>query len=298
MRYLAHLAHETRARVMPARRPAWLPAVDFLADENARAAPASTDGSPEPEATPARATADPVRPLPVETAGRALAPELPAGKPAAAVTTPFPQPIHTPVLSPSVSAPPAPVAPRQPGDRPEPGRERDFSQPGLRETVSPLRVQTRHPGEPFPSGRPPHFAAPIEPAAAAPRRPDGRRVDPASAQFDLGPPQRTDPTPTPADRPNLNLVLAEIARRQSELERAYLARPSPSSSEPAPVSRSRTERGDAHPDAQSEPVSLNIGSIVVQMEPPIAAAAPPPPVRPLPPAADTRRRWARSFLDR
>lgn len=90
-------------------------------------------------------------------------------------------------------------------------------------------------------------------------------------------------------------VLAEVARRQEELELRYRSQQTATRVGQAVIEAKAGVRPQ-EPMGESD-VRLNIGSIVVQVDPP-PAAAPLPPPRPAPPARDTRDRWARSFLDR
>lgn len=93
----------------------------------------------------------------------------------------------------------------------------------------------------------------------------------------------------------LQAVVAEVERRQKELELRYR------SQQPATFvgpSFSRAGPAAGQPEAIGEgDVRLNIGSIVVQVDPAPSVVQLPPP-RSAPPAFDTSNRWARSFLDR
>ena len=89
-------------------------------------------------------------------------------------------------------------------------------------------------------------------------------------------------------------MLAEVARRQEELEVRYRAQ------QPATLVDQTGKESTAAQQVETmgeRDVRLNIGSIVVQVDPLPAASSLPPP-RPTPPVRETSDRWARSFLDR
>jgi hypothetical protein len=104
--------------------------------------------------------------------------------------------------------------------------------------------------------------------------------------------------------PTLQSILAEIGRRQQELECDYQAQKSTAltSARAGPPSLQGVQHASTthrEPGAE-ESIHLSIGSIVVRVEPELVA--PPQPPRPLSrpphPERDTSNRWARSFLDR
>jgi hypothetical protein len=97
----------------------------------------------------------------------------------------------------------------------------------------------------------------------------------------------------PAAR-TLQSVLAEVARRQEELELRYRAQQP--ATLVAQIGKESTAAQQLEPMGERD-VRLNIGSIVVQVDP-LSAASSLPPLRPTPPVRDTSDRWARSFLDR
>ena len=93
----------------------------------------------------------------------------------------------------------------------------------------------------------------------------------------------------------LQSVIAEVARRQEELELRNQTRQSTALARP-PAEREIVARQNVEGVHEAD-VLLNIGSIVVQVDP-APSASPLPPQRPAPPVRDTSDRWARSFLDR
>jgi hypothetical protein len=106
----------------------------------------------------------------------------------------------------------------------------------------------------------------------------------------------------PAAAHTLRSVLAELSRRQEELERQQIdARRTPVV-EVLREERTHPERLISERAASKEEVRLNIGSIVVQLEPDPAerVTAPAQPVRLAPQRSEQQSsdRWARSFLDR
>ena len=97
----------------------------------------------------------------------------------------------------------------------------------------------------------------------------------------------------PAAR-TLQSVVAEVERRQKELELQYRSQ-QPAMFVGPTVGRASAAAAQPEPAGEGD-VRLNIGSIVVQVDPAPSAAQLPP--RAVPPAFDTSNRWARSFLDR
>jgi hypothetical protein len=98
----------------------------------------------------------------------------------------------------------------------------------------------------------------------------------------------------PAAR-TLQSVVAEVERRQKELELRNRSQ-HPATFVGPTVGRASAAAGQPEPAGEGD-VRLNIGSIVVQVDP-APSAAQLPPSRSVPPAFDTSDRWARSFLDR
>lgn len=97
----------------------------------------------------------------------------------------------------------------------------------------------------------------------------------------------------PATR-TLQSVVAEVERRQKELELRYRSQ-QPATFVGPTVGRASTAAAQPDP-AEEGDVHLNIGSIVVQVDPAPSAAQLRP--RAAPPTFDTSNRWVRSFLDR
>jgi len=135
----------------------------------------------------------------------------------------------------------------------------------------------------------------VHPAPPAMRPRNSTRVSSADLdQHSVEPDRRVD-----LETRTLQSVLAEIGRRQKELELQYQTQPTVPA-EQFGGERASSQKQSRAPDGVDD-VRLNIGSIVVQVEPPPAVTAtsqvPERHLRPPRPDGDTRR-WARSFLDR
>ena len=232
MRYLAQVARETTARVLPRRSPSWAPPsllteqdtlVEWPTLNSQAATPARTETASEPSAS-----------------GNTWQEEKPAER--------------------------APLAPA--ARRPETS---GFAAP--RPRIVSAKFPARSPEGPVPS-----------PVREIEEVPKPRKID-VNRQAEVP--------------MSLSGVLAEIARRQELLEARYRSDESSGESSPRPQNppaEITNPATAAWPEA--EDVRLNIGSIVVQLEPspgPVAAPQVPAPRRPVPQPV---RRWARSFLDR
>jgi hypothetical protein len=106
----------------------------------------------------------------------------------------------------------------------------------------------------------------------------------------------------PAAAHTLRSVLAELSRRQEELERQQIDARRTAVVEVLREERTHQERHMSERAASKEEVRLNIGSIVVQFDPDPAerVTAPAQPLRLAPQRSEQQSsdRWARSFLDR
>jgi hypothetical protein len=106
----------------------------------------------------------------------------------------------------------------------------------------------------------------------------------------------------PAAAHTLRSVLAELSRRQEELERQQIDARRKPLVEVLGEERTHPERTTSERAASKEEVRLNIGSIVVQFDPDPAerVTAPAQPLRVAPQRSEQQSsdRWARSFLDR
>lgn len=112
---------------------------------------------------------------------------------------------------------------------------------------------------------------------------------PEHGQFEPDTPPRAETT--------LQSVLAELARRQEELERQRRDTQREVTAVDPGARRSGSQR-PAWEAASKEAVRVSIGSIVVQVEPDQVHPAPQPRQRPPRAAHENSDRWARSFLDR
>lgn len=103
--------------------------------------------------------------------------------------------------------------------------------------------------------------------------------------------------------PTLQSIIAEIARRQQELDQQYKGDHASRASQSARSANGLVEKTSDKRSSGKEDIHLNIGSILVQVESepaPHATAQPQPAQRQSPPSARvaSNDRWARSFLDR
>ncbi len=103
--------------------------------------------------------------------------------------------------------------------------------------------------------------------------------------------------------PTLQSIIAEIARRQQELDQQHKEDQASRASQSARSANGLAEKTSDKKSAGKDDIHLNIGSILVQVESepaPHAVAQPQPYRRQLPPARHgaNNDRWARSFLDR
>lgn len=113
-----------------------------------------------------------------------------------------------------------------------------------------------------------------------------RGADLPQQQMDANAPAGRETMPT-----TLQGIISELARRQQELERRYQADQIASRNAPA---RAEMGRVEAQTVQEIDGVLLNIGSIVVQVEPEHVASR--APSKPSP--RENRNDWKRSFLDR
>ncbi len=311
MRYLAQLARETTARVLPRRAPAWAPAQPLRVEEAFVIEPAAPPGSAAPgqaqtrggpQITETLRTRDevPADHEEDQRAERRLEPPRAHRR-----RQPVP-PEETDVgdLEPGFRpAPTALVAPRQPPRHPVATASTEVARPVGQEAMPGRAFATRRlSADPrvenavLPEDSPRPGQAPVG-VAADPIRP----MPPYSALADRA--HQTDERRS-VSRPDLNstlsLAFAEIARRQALLEAQHreeeaAERPSRRSHSSSDV-QPRTSAPERPRLQEAEPADmrLSIGSIIVQADPPPAAPIRPP----KPPPASPRIRWARSFADR
>ena len=258
MRYFSQLARETKARVIPARRPAWLAPVAHLLHESVAEWPVES-----PVIEPASKVGQIPRGHELSTGG--MTRQLDSSDQSTGID-PAPR-THT-------------FRPEE--WRPEAARERVVIERHLHKEL-PLMPRARNSGEtsgPVPIAGPPSLGR-HEPAIS---EIDARRQ---RVERIAAPDQQIKPT-------TLQDVISEITRRQEESERRYRARETSS----GPVRSTETARAEVRTERETEGVSLNIGSIIVQAapEPPVMKASPPPGARR--PSQETDHRWKRSFLDR
>lgn len=257
MRYFSQLARETKARVIPARQPAWLPPIAQVMQE----------GVPE---WPAEASASRVD---SKSGQSARAPELSADRPVRnresadknAEMNPAPRPF-----------------PLQAEWKTEESRERVMVEKHFHQELA-LTLQARNS-----AGMP-------EPISVAPlESPDRHEVENSKT---IAMPQRVEsitPVGQQMKPATLQDAISEITRRQDEFERNYRAKGTLSEVGSLPD----TLRAEVRPEPETEVVSLDIGSIVVQVAPePPAVKAPPRPAAKRP-SQENDYRWQRSFLDR
>ena len=308
MRYLSQLVRETTARMMPSREPSWLRPIPQLVQESIIEWTATPSEEP-------RSGLDHVAPAPDQNAERAT-----QESPQCAMAN---ETFKTAgVLAHSRSSNPPQVQgeedPFGGASRTHSIRTRDWehanraSSNGLPASVPPVRQ------EPIELRRSPRLAPAdpalerrIEPAAAAgeklPATLQSVVTEVASRQQELELRYRSDQSsaskdysrlegPSAGGEPpaTLQSVLTEIARRQQELELRYRSEQSPARKD---LSRPGEASTEGRSPRESDELRLNIGSIVVQVEPEQAATVPP---RPAPRRAprESNSRWARSFLDR
>jgi hypothetical protein len=275
MRYLAQLARETNARVLPRRSPSWAPAIPEMAHENIVEWPAFNSPSLNPPPKPAPLDTTPLDQTPRDAAQREpqdpqdlrklrIEPGPPASAPLA------------------LDGPASPMAQRPADPHPSLRAER---------TAEPMRAQ------------------PAELRASSPKRelelPEARDAVHPNPPADLAPSAlalrpRDATEPSRADPPmNLSRVLAEIARKQELLEARYRAGELSETASARPGARSTAAAiQPAATRIETEEVRLSIGSIVVEVEPPPTPPSQAPTSRPSRSARDQASRWARSFLDR
>jgi len=297
MRYLSHLARETRAKVTPPRQPSWLRPIGLLVKESAVETVAQLDLSPDPspllefpatKVHPLRAPAALENPQPA-TLEPAVHKEtvlkpLPSRKflqPAERTTSSGTEPLPS-LPSKLVEAQRAPANIQR--------RQLIFSVRHIEESAA-QNTGFLEPEELLPS--PPPRSLVAHPAPAHIER--GESASFPAGHLETRAVRRVEPAP------NLGAVRAEIARRQQELELQY----QDNQIRPAAVGHATQtspevrERGQ---DGRREDVRINIGSIIVQTEPEpasnVAQAASARPPFQLRPARDVSDHWARSFLDR
>lgn len=258
MRYFSQLARETTARVMPSRQPPWLRPISGVAEETTVEWPATRAVAPNPAVS--RSVPPP------ETGGIARA----ASRLGTAQEPPRPGAIMQAI---QISVP-TPAA--------EEGRER--AQPAL--ALPPAREAGR--GDASPAAYSP--AWPIS-TSGEERAPQALPVGaPSPQQTEVSAAREREPMPA-----TLQGVISELTRRQQELEERYQANQIVARNAPT---RTEADRVDAQTVRADEGVLLNIGSIVVQVEP--ERVAPTTPSRPSPRRVPrgNRNDWKRSFLDR
>ena len=164
----------------------------------------------------------------------------------------------------------------------EGGRERAHPEIDLPRAVEPGRNEARR--APLPA------AWPI--AAQRERREPEilPAINPSQQQVRVPAPREREPMPA-----TLQGIISELTRRQQELEERYQADQIASRNAPTQTGSDRVEAPTVRAD---EGVFLNIGSIVVQVEPePVAPKTPPKP-SPRRVPREHRNDWKRSFLDR
>jgi hypothetical protein len=259
MRYFSQLARETKARVMPARQPAWLPPIASLVQQSAAEWPALPAAGLDSESGQTPRAADLREPVPGN---------------------------RQPVADNSTGMNPAPrLYPVKAEERnPEGSRERVIIEKHSNQELNPA-IRSQSSGD----------AAPVRPSIAHP--PSLDHHEPEISPVTAMPPQRTESIAPAVQqiRPvTLQDAISEIARRQEEFERRYRAQAGSTRIGPAP----ETAWAEPGSERESEGVSLNIGSIVVQVapEPPAVKPAPAPVPRRAP--GDSDHLWKRSFLDR
>jgi hypothetical protein len=227
MRYLAQIARETTARVLPRRAPSWAPARALTEQDMVVESP-----SPPSYSTTLARTETPLEP---SASVNSRHEEKAAERAALAPAAPRPRSDSTKSSARSVEGP-----------VPSPVRE-------IEEAPNPRNIVVNQ-----------------QPAV-----------------------------PVSSHRETLSGVLAEMARRQKLLEARYRADESSGESLPRTQSRPAEITNLAAPARlEAEDVRLNIGSIVVQIEPSPAPAAVPQPTAHRQPLREPVKRWARSFLDR
>lgn len=290
MGYLSQLARETTSRVLPPRQEGmWTPRIPQLVEERVAEWPAMASSEE------AAAAAEPQKTAESFVTPSAFSQEAPV-PPVERIAEP-----GRPAIRASI-----------PADNQEKGEKRgdkrlEQNEINRREALPvPGRIRSGDEARPLTSlAAPPTRGTPSAEIRQPARRaellaPSPREAD--SHVADLSAPLRPDAA-EPGVYPALDSILNEIARRQRALEREHRQK------EPlAPRTGTVHSPGEGNgtvtaPYFQGEPIEeqvhLNIGSIVVRVDP---ESEPPrrstlPERRPQP-ARDTSNRWARSFLDR
>lgn len=282
MGYLSQLARETTSRALPPRQEgAWAPRIPQLVEERVVEWPAMASR----EET--RAATEP------HDAARSIVPPSPSPQEAPVSPAERIAKVERPARS-------APTHALTNESEDKTGTDRTEALP------APVRIRSGEEALPLAS-----FAAPptTETSSAEIRQPERRAELLAPSPQEAGSNaadssrSRRPHAAEAAAYPELQSVLDEIARRQRALEREYRQE------EPlAPRTGTVDSSGEVNetvtvPYLRGEPIEeqvhLNIGSIVVRVDPESEPPRPStlPERRPRP-ARDTSNRWARSFLDR
>lgn len=282
MSYLTQLVRETTARMVPPSTPSWIPALNF-AEENTTA-----------EWSGADAPAKHSRPSPSVSA--AMEENRNSSLPDKQELPARPRPVRS-YQEERTQQPALPLPVQSAADRGDtealPGRT---SQPDR--NAVPTQPTTRKREDALALNPPPSA---IVYAASTPAPRPTPEAEPSPSQRDASgteKPRAAVAAPAPEAALTLPAILAEMARRQEVLEARY--RKEADTGRLARVSQRPPETGPSpHPQPEAEHLRLNIGSIVVQLEPPPAPRANPPATPPRQPARNfSSRRWARSFADR
>ena len=260
MGYFSQLARETLTRVIPPRQPLWLPPIAPMVQESVVEWPA---------APVVNAVSEPNR---VHRAAES------SGEPVTGRQPPADESAGTNPVQRSYPS-------RADESRAEPPREHvEIEKYFNRETE---RATPRQ-----------NFGdAPPAPQSTVPS-PSLDRYEARAVPAAVLPPQRseTGEAAVQHSRPaTLAAVVSEIARLQQEFDRRYRAEQASTRSGSSPA---ETMRPEQRAEPASEGVSLNIGSIVVQMEPEPAAVKSTPKPAPRRPPSESHHHWKRSFLDR
>jgi hypothetical protein len=258
MRYFSQLARETKARVIPARQPPWLPPIAQVVQENVAEWPSETSV--------------------IGTDSKAG--QAPRGQEVSTDRLVR----HRESADPSADMNPAPRPSSFKSEewRPEGPRERVVIEKHLHQELVPM-PQVRNSGAA-------HELLPV----GHPQTPDHHESGISRTVVPAQPVEQIAPADQQIKRATLQDVISEITRRQEEFERNDRAKGASIGIGPS----TETARAEARRERKTEGVSLNIGSIVVQV-------APEPPSPKAPPRTAARRssqesdhRWKRSFLDR
>lgn len=263
MRYLSQIAHQTASRFVPARRAGWQPSVPPLVREQTIELPAIPDVEPEEGA--GMSARD--KPAP-----RAEAMEQGSGQ--ASKQGSEDRPVDRRDAAPSSSEISlAAAARRRPTDEgPKIGQRLDTTLDGS--PTEPIGMETAVPAQ-------------TEGTVAV-----ARQAPPVLNESPL--------QVRPQAKATISSVLAEIERRRLELDLRYQQGRGPTvaqAEQSGPREPRMRESSASGSIGSEEAVHLNIGSIVVQVEPESAQNAAQPPRHALAPR-ETGRSWARSWLDR